>query len=229
MRTLIILCGGRGKRLGALTKSVPKPLIKINNKEFIRYLFEKFYNFFDKIILLAGYRGKKFLKYENKKIEVVIEKRALGTAGAIIQIIRKLPSFFYILNADTYLENIKLEKFLKKCEKTKKTTLLVTEDQQKNKGAIVMNGEKIVGFYEKKKIKKGFVYSGFGFISKKDLYYKKGKKNKKISLEKEVFPFLAKKKKLYGIYQNIKIHDIGTSKGIKKFKEYLKNKNFFKK
>ena len=31
----IILCGGKGKRLLPLTKSTPKPLIKIKNKEIL--------------------------------------------------------------------------------------------------------------------------------------------------------------------------------------------------
>ena len=33
-----VLVGGKGKRLRNLTKKTPKPLIKINNKEFLKYL-----------------------------------------------------------------------------------------------------------------------------------------------------------------------------------------------
>ena len=36
--TVIILCGGKGKRLLPITKSTPKPLIKINKKEMINYI-----------------------------------------------------------------------------------------------------------------------------------------------------------------------------------------------
>ena len=36
----IILAGGKGTRLGNLTKKIPKPLIKIKNKEFLTYLIE---------------------------------------------------------------------------------------------------------------------------------------------------------------------------------------------
>ena len=38
--TVIILCGGKGKRLLPITKNIPKPLIKINNKEIIYYILE---------------------------------------------------------------------------------------------------------------------------------------------------------------------------------------------
>ena len=33
--TVIVLCGGKGKRLLPITKSVPKPLLKINKKPII--------------------------------------------------------------------------------------------------------------------------------------------------------------------------------------------------
>ena len=31
---LVILCGGRGTRLGKITKNIPKPLLKINDESF---------------------------------------------------------------------------------------------------------------------------------------------------------------------------------------------------
>ena len=55
--TVIILCGGKGKRLLPITKIIPKPLIKINEKEIIYYILEhlKKYNL-KKVILATGYK-----------------------------------------------------------------------------------------------------------------------------------------------------------------------------
>ena len=39
----LILAGGYGSRLGNVTKKIPKPLIKINNKPFILYLIKNLY------------------------------------------------------------------------------------------------------------------------------------------------------------------------------------------
>ena len=36
----IILCGGKGERLRPITKDVPKPLVKINNKPILHYVIE---------------------------------------------------------------------------------------------------------------------------------------------------------------------------------------------
>ena len=43
--SLVILCGGKGTRLGKITQKIPKPLIRINKKPFIEYLI----NFLSKI------------------------------------------------------------------------------------------------------------------------------------------------------------------------------------
>ncbi|HLI21481.1 MAG TPA: NDP-sugar synthase, partial [Stellaceae bacterium] len=34
----VILAGGKGTRLGALTRGLPKPLVPVGGKPFIRYL-----------------------------------------------------------------------------------------------------------------------------------------------------------------------------------------------
>ena len=38
----VILVGGKGLRLGKITKKTPKPLLKINNKPFLDYLINYF-------------------------------------------------------------------------------------------------------------------------------------------------------------------------------------------
>ena len=39
-RTAIILCGGKGTRLGAISKKIPKTLIKIHNKEILWFIIK---------------------------------------------------------------------------------------------------------------------------------------------------------------------------------------------
>ena len=54
--SLVILCGGKGTRLGDLTKKIPKPLIEINNKPFIEYLINFYQRFdFEHIYLIGSY------------------------------------------------------------------------------------------------------------------------------------------------------------------------------
>ena len=74
--TAVILCGGRGTRLGTLGDKVPKTLVKVNNKEILWYILNhlKIHGFED-IILPLGYKGeliKKFLK-KNKNFGLNIK------------------------------------------------------------------------------------------------------------------------------------------------------------
>ena len=75
--TIVILAGGKGKRLLPITKSLPKPLIKINNKEILSYVLDSFNDLkYIKMIILTGYKSnliKKFIskKYKNKKIKKI--------------------------------------------------------------------------------------------------------------------------------------------------------------
>ena len=41
MNDIVILVGGKGSRLGKLTKKNPKPLIKIKNKRFLDIILSK--------------------------------------------------------------------------------------------------------------------------------------------------------------------------------------------
>ncbi len=219
MRTLLILCGGRGKRLGAITRNVPKPLIKIGGKEFIGHLLDSYSRYFDRMVLLAGYMGEKFLNYAGGKVEVEIEGRALGTGGAVLGVLDALPEHFYVCNGDTFLDDFDLKGFVAKCERAGKTTLLLAKDERKAKGSAVLEAGRITKFAEKSGSGEGLVYGGFAFIRKSDLMEWAGRKE--TSLEKEILPKLAAEGKLFGHLSGSRIYDIGTPKGIRRFKELL--------
>ena len=63
-RTAIILCGGRGTRLGQLGKKFPKTLIKVQEKPILWYILNSLKkNKFNHFILPIGYRGKQIKKF----------------------------------------------------------------------------------------------------------------------------------------------------------------------
>ena len=112
---LIILAGGKGSRIKNLTNKTPKPLIKFNNKPILQYILNYFVKFnFNKIFILAGYKGDQiYKKYNNKiinliKIKVIIEKRPLDTLGALLNIKKLINNDFILTNGDTIIDfNIK--------------------------------------------------------------------------------------------------------------------------
>lgn len=87
---VVVLCGGRGSRLGTLTATLPKPLLPVNDEPFLLHVLirlqqEGFRRFF----LAACYFAELFRKFAARYreqvpgIEVVVEPSPLGTGGAI--------------------------------------------------------------------------------------------------------------------------------------------------
>ena len=66
-RSAVVLCGGKGTRLGVLGKKIPKAMVKIQGKEIIWYIIKILKrNKFNQIILHLGYKGN-MIKKKNKK------------------------------------------------------------------------------------------------------------------------------------------------------------------
>jgi NDP-sugar pyrophosphorylase family protein len=108
---LVILAGGKGTRISNFTKKTPKPLIKFDGKPILQYIFNYFSKFnFDKIFILAGYKGNQiYKKYNNKiinlaKVKVVIEKEPLDTIGAVLNIKKFIQNDFVLVNGDTIID-----------------------------------------------------------------------------------------------------------------------------
>ena len=72
---LVLLAGGRGKRITRYTKKKQKVLLKFKKKEFIQHLINFFskYNF-NKIYILTGYKSYQFKKYNNKTHNLINTK-----------------------------------------------------------------------------------------------------------------------------------------------------------
>ena len=222
--SLVILCGGKGKRLGAITKKVAKPLIKINKKPFIEYLINFYQGYrFDKIYLIGHYKSKQFKKiFHNKeynfiKCEFIKEKKPMDTGGALNSIRKKVKGDMIVINGDSYL-NYDYKKF-KNFNIINKSHSMILVKNLNYKTNNKLTKLKI----EKKIIKKSnyskYMNSGVYFFKKN--IFNIIPKNKKISLENDVLPILIKKKKIRGIYSNDFFIDIGLKKNLNFAKKKL--------
>ena len=67
IRSAVILCGGRGTRLGNLGKKTPKTLLRVQGKEILWYIINILKkNKFNHLILPIGYKGSHIKKFLNK-------------------------------------------------------------------------------------------------------------------------------------------------------------------
>jgi D-glycero-D-manno-heptose 1,7-bisphosphate phosphatase len=114
VRQAVILCGGLGSRLGALTADTPKPLLPVGGNPFLDLLlFELARHGVSQILLLAGFAAQRVVDYVattplkarfGLEIEVSIEPQRAGTGGAVWYARDRLDDEFFLLNGDSWFD-----------------------------------------------------------------------------------------------------------------------------
>ena len=108
---LVILAGGKGTRMGAMTEFIPKPMVPLMRKPILEHQihFAKKYGF-DDIIISTGYMGDVIRDYfkDGKEWGVHIQYSPdpfpLGTAGAVKHLEQELKDNFVLFYGDTIMD-----------------------------------------------------------------------------------------------------------------------------
>ncbi len=200
-----VLAGGKGKRLRPLTHSTPKPLIKVHGKPIIEYNTELLKRYGVKEIILAtGHmhgrleehfgNGKKF----GISIRYSVEKKPLGTGGALKAAEKMLDDRFFMLNGDN-IADFHLGEMAAEHEvwNALATIALKEVDNVAGYGVARVEGKKIAEFVEKPEKGKEpsrLVNAGTYVIEKNALEFLP---NGFSLIEKTMFPELAHMGKLF--------------------------------
>jgi D,D-heptose 1,7-bisphosphate phosphatase len=112
LRQAVILAGGLGTRLGALTRDVPKPLLPVAGAPFVEHLLRNLVRFgFDDLVLLCGYKADQFAPlaapglFGDARVRISVEPPGLlGTGGALRYASGLLADVFLMLNGDTWFD-----------------------------------------------------------------------------------------------------------------------------
>jgi len=173
MREVIILAGGQGTRLNSVISDVPKPMAPINGRPFLEYLLDRLIQQrVDRVILSVGYKAEQIIshfgeEYKKLNIKYVIEKKPLGTGGAIKKCLYEIiENETFVMNGDTYSDIC-----LRKMEEVKTPTdtiiMAVKEVLDISRyGSVVIRGGVVRGFNEKGCLGKGFINIGTYLINK---------------------------------------------------------------
>ena len=120
IKKAMILAAGYGKRMMALTETIPKPLIKIGPKNLLERSIEVLIKIGVKEIVINIYylshEIEKFLKNKNYEadINLIKEEELLNTGGGIFNATKRFNNEpFFVLNPDTiwnknYYEELKM-------------------------------------------------------------------------------------------------------------------------
>ena len=104
--SVLIMAGGFGKRLGAHTENKPKPLVEVAGKPILKYILDKiFTSKITNINISVYYKPEKISDFINKnnlrkKVNIIYEKKPLGTIGALGLLEDKTYDSYLVINAD---------------------------------------------------------------------------------------------------------------------------------
>lgn len=171
---VLIMAGGYGTRLRPLTTSTPKPMLKIANKPILEHIITRLKNQgFINIIISTHFKSKKIINYFKNgknfgvKIEYIIEKKALGTAGALSKLKGKIKKPLLMMNGDILTE-IDFIQFMKyhNLKKTDATIAVQTYNTTNPYGVFKIKGSRVTDFFEKP-IQTDFINSGIYVLNPK--------------------------------------------------------------
>ena len=173
---IIILCGGRGKRMGKITKDIPKPMVRVKGIPIIQHIIKHYMKYgFNDFLIASGYKGKVIKHYfQNKKIKgskikVINTGLKTLTGGRLKRLKKYIKSNFFLTYGDG-ISNVNLKKLLNFHKKNKKI---------------------VTSFKEKPQTSVGWINGGFFVMEKKFLNSIKGDIT---ILEKEPLENISKKK-----------------------------------
>ena len=111
IRQCAVLVGGLGTRLGALTATTPKPLLKVGDRPFLAWLLREVVRFgVEEFVLLAGHGAEAIERDLNSlatslprpaRIVVSREPSRSGTGGAVFHARNLLDERFLLCNGDS--------------------------------------------------------------------------------------------------------------------------------
>ena len=210
----IILAGGLGTRLRSTVPDLPKSLAPIQGIPFLDYLLDQIEQagVVKKIILAIGYKGEMILERYQKirrktALDYSIEKKPLGTGGAIQKALQKTSSSrVFVFNGDSFIF-CNLETMFANYQPYLTMAYTFVEETSRY-GTLELDAtKKIIAFYEKQLGKgAGFINAGIYLFDRKIFHRSLPEA---FSFEKELLPSLIQEG-MYGYFSKGPLIDIGT-------------------
>jgi len=220
IQTALILAGGQGVKMRPFTYEIPKAMIPVQGKPIIEHTVTMLRDAgVKKILIHIGHLGNKIEEYFGDgsrlgtSISYVKEAKAEGTAAPLRLAKKELQTGPFILVYGDVLIDINMRDFIDfHSESNSLATIAITSVAEPSEfGVVKMQGNKVVEFLQKPPQSPGMshlIYTGVSIIEPEviSLIPEKGESH----LEDDVFPKLAKQKKLSGYPFEGKWFDIGT-------------------
>ena len=204
---VVILAGGKGTRLGALARGLPKPMVMVAGRPFLEYVIDSFSGAgFREFVLLVGHHADVVESHFRRgkgdvRIEYSRERELMGTGGAIRDAQHLLGDRFILTYGDV-LRRFDYDRFVTVHE----TNALAVYPRLSIGNTMVANG--LVTLFDKSMRDLPYVDAGFSVVSKDviELLPPLGE----CSFEQVVYGTLAMQRRLAAEIVDHSFFDIGT-------------------
>lgn len=216
----VVLAGGLGRRLGELTRSTPKPLLPVGGRPFLEYVVWNLRRHgITRLIFCVGYLADKIVDHFGDgrrfgvSIDYVVEREPAGTGGALLLARPRLGETFLVVNGDTLFDLNYLDLgLLLEQNGTSAAIALRFLPETGRYGRVCLNGHLVAEFAEKADGGPGAVNGGV-YAMRKDVLGELSSVS--CSLERDLFPALARSGRLAGrVYDGFFI-DIGLPESLR--------------
>ncbi len=148
----VIMAAGKSTRTCPLTLTIPKPLLKVMNKEILKYNLDALQGLVNEVIVIVGYKKEMIIneighKYGTLKINYVDQKRQLGTGHALKYVEQLIKDKFVVIGGD----DIFSKRDIKACLKHKYAVLGCKVEDPGRFGVFVVKGKEVKQIVEKSK------------------------------------------------------------------------------
>lgn len=228
---VIIMAGGRGERLGEVTKEIPKPMVAVGGKPYLEHLIKQLIsNGFTKFVISAGYKAEviethiaklnETLKLE-EPIQVIVEPKRLGSGGGVKYVMVKANlEEALVINGDVFIEG-DLSALVKVHKQGNDITMGITKvDNVGQFGEVFTEGDRVVTIKEKTgRTGSGWINAGVYVVNKQLL---EQETNELFEFWELIQKTLGDKQKKVGFVKYTgRFIDIGTPEKLAEIRSYL--------
>lgn len=217
----VILAGGKGTRMGKLSKTIAKPMLKIGDKPVLQHQVELLKRYgLNEIIILVNHLKNSIIDYFGDgsafgvEISYYTEKQPLGTVGGIKEIENQLTDDFLVLYGDVMV-NMHLKYFIDfHNEKESDCTIVLhPNDHPFDSDLVELDNQARVKAFHPKPHKQGCYYRNLvnaGAYIFSPLIFNYIEKGKKADFGRDVFPEIYSEIKMFGYNTSEYLKDMGT-------------------
>jgi NDP-sugar pyrophosphorylase family protein len=227
----VVLAGGLGTRLQPVLADQPKVLAPVAGRPFLDYLLAHLRNQgIRQIVLSIGYLSSQIKSYLGSgdrwglRVSYVREKQPLGTAGALRKASQDLEEPFFGLNGDTlFLADFNKLWQAHRSNPGAASVCLKTAENPSQRGRVKLDQSRRITSFEEKagddsaRQSRWLVNAGLYVLEPRALV--EVALGKTASIERQVFPELARRGELYGQVQQAYFADIGTPESLATFEK----------